>query len=213
MLATFETAQLTAAYRDRCEDRACVIDAVDRTVIVVADGAGGIGSGDVVAECVLREIRSGYSRISTTDEWAAELRQIDCRINVGESTAVVVDLRAGGIRGASVGDSQAWIIRDGSIHNLTIHQKRKPLLGSGESCPVGFSHPPLNGILIVASDGFCNYVKREKLPAVIAQTDFFAIPRTCVEMVRLPSGDLWDDIAVVACRARPPHHTRNRYAL
>jgi len=142
-----------------------------------------------------------------------ELKQIDCRISAGESTAVIVDLCPGGICGSSVGDSQAWIIHDGKIIDLTIKQKRKPLLGSRNACPIGFSNPPLNGVLIVASDGFCNYVKRPKLPPMVAQTDFFAIPRTCVEMVRLPSGDLWDDIGIVACRVRPPHRMRRRYTI
>ena len=105
-----------------------------------------------------------------------ELQQIDCRIRAGESTAVVVDLRPDGICGSSVGDSRAWIIHDGNITDLTIDQNRKPLLGSHNARPVGFSNPPANGVLIVATDGFCNYVKRHELPSMVAQTDCFAIP-------------------------------------
>ena len=56
----------------------------------------------------------------------------------GESTVVVVDVRADSICGASVGDSQAWIVNGADITDLTARQHRKPLLGSGEAEPVGF---------------------------------------------------------------------------
>jgi hypothetical protein len=118
-----------------------------------------------------------------------------------------------GLRGASVGDSQAWIVVGEQIIELTLNQHRKPLLGSQCAAPVCFSNPPLSGTLIVATDGFFNYVKREKLTSALAQCDFFSIPRMCVEMVRLPSGDLWDDIGIVACRVRPQHRTRRSYSI
>src|SRR6186997_2050497 len=114
-----ETVTATESYRERCEDRVAVFTFDERTVIVVADGAGGVGSGDIAAEAVLREIEPDLPRIHSADEWADTLRQIDCRISPGESTAVVVDVRPYGIAGASVGDSEAWIIKDGKITNLT----------------------------------------------------------------------------------------------
>lgn len=91
-MARFETAHLTESYRKHCEDRVAVIPYEERTIIIVADGAGGIGNGDLAAEAVIREVRNDHLNITTGDGWEAELRQIDCRICVGESTAVVVDL-------------------------------------------------------------------------------------------------------------------------
>lgn len=212
-MSRYETAHITESYREGCEDRVAVITDGDRTIIVAADGAGGVGNGDLAAETVIREIQSAYTRIQTGEQWDAELGQIDGRIGVGESTAVIVDLRPGGICGSSVGDSQAWIIHDGDITNLTADQQRKPLLGSRRAHPVNFSNGALNGLLIVATDGFCDYVKRPRLAPMITRTDFFTIPRSCVELVRLPSGDLWDDIGIVACRVRPPRRTRKRYVI
>ena len=110
-----ETLTAIESYRERCEDRVAVFTADERTVIVVADGAGGVGSGDIAAEFVLREIETELHRIHSTDQWAETLRQIDCRIISGESTAVVVDVRPYGIAGASVGDSEAWVIKDGPL--------------------------------------------------------------------------------------------------
>lgn len=208
-----EAIAATEAYRERCEDRVAVFDSCERTVIAVADGAGGFGSGGVAADTVLREINAALPDIHSADQWVETLRQIDCRISGGESTAVVVDIRPIGIAGASVGDSEAWIIRDGETTVLTAQQNRKPLLGSGEVSPVSFMHTKLDGMLLVATDGFFNYVKPDAVPPLIAQSDFHAIPRKCIEMVRLPSGELWDDIGVVAARVKPQHRTRVRYVV
>lgn len=208
-----ETTTLVESYRERCEDRVGVFTSDDRTVIVVADGAGGVGSGDIAAETVLHEIEAGWRRIQSADEWADALRQIDCRIPAGESTGVVVDVRPYGIAGASVGDSEAWIITDGKLVALTANQNRKPLLGSGAAAPVAFKSAPLDGVLLVATDGFWGYVKRDRLPAMIVQAEFFAVPRQYIDLVRLPSGALWDDIGIVAARIAPRQRARTRYSL
>lgn len=208
-----ETVTATESHRDRCEDRVGVFTSDERTVIVVADGAGGIGSGDIAAEYVLREIERELHRVHSADQWADTLGQVDCRLSSGESTAVIVDVRPYGIAGASVGDSEAWVIKDGKIVNLTANQNRKPLLGSGAASPVSFMCSPLDGVLLLATDGFCNYVKRDRVPAMITQSDFYTIPRHCIEMVRLPSGALWDDIGIVAARITPQHRTRKRYSI
>lgn len=162
---------------------------------------------------MLREIEVCLNQIHSADQWAEVLRQIDCRISAGESTAVVVDVRPYGIAGASVGDSEAWIINEGKLVELTVNQNRKPLPGSGAASPVSFTCSPLEGVLLVATDGFWSYVKRDQVPAAIAKSDFFAVPRHCIEMVRLPSGELWDDIAIVAARAAPEHRTRKQYSI
>ncbi|WP_442505807.1 protein phosphatase 2C domain-containing protein [Novipirellula sp. SH528] len=212
-MTSFETVYLVESHSDRGEDRIAVIADGDRTVIVVADGAGGTGSGDVAADTLVREIRSVCSRIETADQWAHELRQLDFRIPAGESTVVVVDLRLDRIIGASVGDSAAWIIDEGNVFDLTRNQVRKPLLGSQQARPVAFTHQPLSGTLLVGTDGFFNYAKRDAVPPVVSRSDFFSIPRKCLEMVRLPSGQLWDDVAIVACRVRRAPQSRKRYSL
>ena len=74
-----------------------------------------------------------------------------------------MDIRPYGIAGASVGDSQAWMIDEGEIVSLTAEQNRKPLLGSGQAIPVGFNQPPLHGILVAGTDGFFDYAKRDDI--------------------------------------------------
>jgi serine/threonine protein phosphatase PrpC len=118
-----------------------------------------------------------------------------------------------GIVGASVGDSKAWLLDNDDLNDLTKNQVRKPLLGSCEAQPVGFAHPPSQGLLLVCTDGFCNYVRRDALLKEIYWIDFTVLARKLVEMVRLPSGGLWDDVGIVACRRRRPEKNRRRYDL
>ena len=207
-MSAFETASITEGYQGACQDCVAVFDEGQRLVIAVADGAGGSGYGAEAAATVVSELRSAAAHADSADRWSAALRQIDFRIPAGESTAVVVDVRPDGLCGASVGDSQAWIVRLGELTNLTAGQRRKPLLGSGEAQPVGFEHGPLDGILLVATDGLCNYVKRPELVKTLPQLPFAVIPRRLLEMVRLPSGELWDDVGVVVCRRRPRSQRR-----
>ena len=209
----FETTSVTIPYRQRCEDRVQVIELDGRVVIVVADGAGGTGAGDQAADTVIREVTAAASLDRDAESWCEVLRQTDHRIGVGESTGVVVARSASGIIGAAVGDSRAWLLADDELIDLTAGEARKPLLGSGDARPVGFSHPPSAGLLLVATDGFCNYVRKDVLLREVQWIDFPVLARKLVEMVRLPSGELWDDIGIVACRPRRAVKDRRRYDL
>lgn len=212
-MSRFETAQLTEAYRACCEDRVGVVQLPTATIIVVADGAGGIGNGAAAAEFVVSEV-DRYAR-NEQDEfaWASLLSRIDHGIGQGESTAVIVELGRHFIRGASVGDSVAWIVNGDELLDLTCQQQRKPLLGSGVACPRGFQYEALSGTLLVATDGLANYVKREELTRTVATSDFYELPRKCLELVRLPSGELWDDVGIVVSRLRKQSRTRHRYVI
>lgn len=210
-MSQLETTSATQKYRERCEDRVKVLQADQRTVIVVADGAGGTGSGDAAAESIIQEVESNYPTIHSANDWAQLLRQADQQISVGEATAVVVDVRPYGIAGASVGDSQAWVVREGEITDLTEKQIRKPLIGSGNCKPVPFTHSPLLGVLIVATDGLFDYAKRDEITRLIGQSDFYEISRKCIELVQLPSGATWDDVGIVVGRNRLTSQTRIKY--
>jgi serine/threonine protein phosphatase PrpC len=210
-MSHFETTSITVPYRTRCEDRVAILTHDERLVIVVADGAGGSGGGAEAADVVIREVSLAAVEPRDAAAWCSVLQQVDLQIGCGESTCVVAELCGDQVCGASVGDSSAWLIRDDDIVDLTREQVRKPLLGSGGSQPVGFTHDFSRGLLIVATDGFSKYVKRETLLQKIHWIDFAVLARQLVEMVRLPSGELWDDVGIVACKKRPA--TRKRYTL
>jgi serine/threonine protein phosphatase PrpC len=210
-MTDFETTSITVPYQQRCADRVKVIEVDEDVVIVVADGAGGSGGGEQAAETVIREVTAAASMEHDADSWCNLLGQIDYRIGFGESTCVVVARSSKRIVGASVGDSRAWLVESEDLIDLTRNQSRKPLLGSGEAKPVAFTHPPSLGLLLVCTDGFCNYVRRETLLREILWIDFAVLARKLVEMVRLPSGELWDDVGIVACKPKRAARNRTRY--
>jgi serine/threonine protein phosphatase PrpC len=212
-MATFETAQATQAQQSKCDDRVFVSHLEDRVVIAVADGAGGTGSGGAAAEAVVRAARDQAAHCSTEADWVRLLTQLDHQISPGETTAVVVDITADRITGASVGDSRAWIVHDGNVADLTARQIRKPLLASGNAQVAGFTTETLQGVLLVATDGLFNYAKPDLIRQAIYQTDFYALPRTLIDLVRLPSGTFCDDVGIVACRRAPVRRPRRKYVI
>jgi hypothetical protein len=100
---------------------------------------GGVASGrlvDFVSKCV-----------PASTDWFEALLEFDddlsARRSGSETTAVVAVIEHYRICGASVGDSVAWLISPaGELTDLTAHQRRKPLLGSGEALPVVFDANP-----------------------------------------------------------------------
>ena len=200
--SSFETAFITEGYQSACQDKVRVLKTSESLVIVIADGAGGSMDGGGAATTVVNRVESLATTTRTIASWCDALKQIDLEIGAGESTAIVVEVNEGGIIGASVGDSRAWIVRYQQIVDLTANQYRKPLLGSGEASPVGFSHGPLDGLLIVATDGFCNYVKRPALFTTVEDVELSVMPKRFIDLVRLPSGKLWDDVGIVVCRKK-----------
>jgi len=185
----------------RGEDRAACFTAHGRHVLVVADGAGGVGGGAVAAECVVRAAEglahgahgSAADALRSVD---AELSGLGCM-----STGVIVEVRDGLISGASCGDSVAWLISAGGVEELTGHQLRKPLLGAGGS-PVAFGNVQLRGALILATDGLVNYATRGAIVEASAGGTIRASARTLAELPRMQSGDYPDDVAVVLVRPR-----------
>ena len=76
----------------------------------------------------------------------------------GETTTVLLIVDGNRLYGASVGDSEAWMLGTANLR-LTASQQRKPLLGSGAASPVPFS-AVLDGVLLLASDGLFKYTTR-----------------------------------------------------
>jgi len=180
------------------QDRVLVSSTRDRVVIALADGAGGAAGGERAAAAVIEAVAAAQ-----TDDWTAVLTELELdpdRLGPGQTTAVVVTVTRDGIRGASAGDSGAWVIRDGPIEDLTRGQHRKPLIGD-HSIALPFRAGPLaGGTLLVASDGLLRFAPPEAIARVVAGPDLAAAARELVALVRLPSGELPDDVAIVLCR-------------
>ncbi len=119
----------------------------------------------------------------------------------GQTTAVIVEVTPTTIRGASVGDSQAWIVREDSFVDLTESQHAKPLIGSGRATPTVLTNTaPLDGTLVIATDGVFKYAKVEQLCDAALDSNIHTIPAALIDLARLPNGKLQDDAAVILCR-------------
>jgi len=176
-----------------------VIEIPDGVVIVLADGAGGTSNGARAAQAIVDAVTANPLSL----DWAGVLVDLDdpAKLGGGQATAVIATITSTGITGASVGDSGAWLVRAGAITNLTANQRRKPLVGDGCE-PVSFSAGPLDGSLVIASDGLFRYAIARDIAFVVERGEPpEEVARRLVELVRLADGSLQDDVAVVVATA------------
>lgn len=188
-----------AAARRHGDDRAQVFTTADGIVIALADGAGGTGNGARAAQAIIDA--AGTSRTTDLCALLDELDADGARLGHGQSTAVLLAVSETGISGASVGDSGAWLIVGANAVDLTAGQQRKPLVGDG-CVSYRIAAPPLaDGTLLVASDGLLRYAKEADIARIASGADLHAAARALVDLVRLPNGQLQDDVSIVLCRA------------
>jgi serine/threonine protein phosphatase PrpC len=180
------------------QDRALALPCEHGIAIAVADGAGGIAGGERAAKAVVDRVAAVASHAF---DWTQLLAELDhAQIGYGQTTAVVLWVTREKIIGASAGDSGAWLIRGDAVEELTAAQHRKPLIGDGAVVTAIEAGPIGTGTLLVASDGLLRYAQREDIVRIARGSDLAAAARALVELVRLPSGQLPDDVSVVLCR-------------
>jgi len=181
------------------QDRAIARNFGSTSVFVLADGAGGGGGGEVAADHVI----SQFDKSLAIDEnqLVSDIATVDNVIlkdsNAGETTCVVVSCTDGHLIGGSVGDSEAWIVKPDDVIDLTQMQSRKPLLGSGDANVQSFRTNLRSGVLVIASDGLVNYAPFEKILECIRQTSGKLILPNLVDLTRLRSGALQDDVSII----------------
>jgi hypothetical protein len=167
-------------------------------VIVVADGAGGTGrAGGHAAAWLVAHVRVALAREPACD-LVGLLEDADRQLHGkgGETTGLVLRLGAHGVDGASVGDSEAWVVGPGLREVLTAGQVLKPLLGSGRAVARSFDAAPLAGTLVAGSDGLFKYAPASVIARTVRLAQAAELPAQLVELVRLRGGRLADDVAV-----------------
>ena len=184
----------------RGEDRAAHFLFQGRHYFVVADGAGGVGGGALGADCVIKAAEKLARREYGSPAEALINADLELLGHGCLSTGVIVEIANGRIRGASCGDSVAWLIQKDSVTELTEEQERKPLLGAGGS-PVAFKSTPFVGTLLVASDGLVNYAPRTSILSASLGENILNAANELAELPRMNSGNYPDDIAVLLARA------------
>jgi serine/threonine protein phosphatase PrpC len=189
------------------QDRADYFQCGPDLVLVLADGAGGMGGGAEAAEFLVKSVRERIPSAETDEsKLVALLTSIDQQMAeagaFGETTGIVVVLSDHGLVGVSVGDSGAFVFSNHTSENLTQNQIRKPFIGSGRAIPVSFAREAVSGTVLVASDGLLKYTSLEKITAIAAGPDVDEAARNLVELVRYQSGALPDDVSVLLARSR-----------
>ncbi|HEY5927767.1 MAG TPA: SpoIIE family protein phosphatase [Kofleriaceae bacterium] len=199
---SFEYAIKIQPMRGEGQDRAAVFERDDGGLtIALADGAGGTSNGEVAAQAVLDTVQV----LAGSDaDWAVILATLDrdtARLHGGQTTAIVVVLGDGAIRGASVGDSEAWLVyADHRIEAITANQTHKPLLGSGAQLVPTTDVELGDATLLVASDGLFRTAKPMDIARIASGPDLTAAAERLVDLVRNDVGNVYDDVSVVLAR-------------
>jgi serine/threonine protein phosphatase PrpC len=196
-----EAAITVLAAGGSAQDRAVALRTAGGYLVAVADGVGGTGSGAAAAESLIRFLYKLVDVAEATD-WFAALCAFDDELSEsrsgGQTTGVVAFVGGERVSGASVGDSSAWVISPaGQPSDLTVHQRRRPLLGSGEALPVQFEAELQGGRLLIASDGLFKYATAERICDLAMPGPVAEAADALANCVRLPSGAFQDDVAVV----------------
>lgn len=183
------------------QDRAIALPTATGYLVAIADGAGGTGGGAAAAEWLIAAVAKRTGGGASTD-WFAALCAFDDELSTrssgGQTTGIVAFIDSERVLGASVGDSSAWLISTaGEVTDLTVRQRRKPLLGSGEALPVQFEALRLGGRLLLASDGLFKYTTAERICAIAMRGSVAEAADALAECIRLPSRTLHDDVSVV----------------
>lgn len=191
---------INIAAHQHSQDRVGYVPTSFGLCLLLADGAGGTSGGAQAAELFISRMSEVARVCRDVRELIAAFRSLDTELEVhpeaGETTGIVVVVSDSELTGASVGDSEAWFLAEQSVVKLTLEQERKPLLGSGRSAPTVFAVPRTLGLLLLASDGLFKYTSEQKILSTVRQGASEATLKQCVDLVRLRSGNLQDDLAI-----------------
>lgn len=187
-----------AAAEDRSQDRVEVFEVDGGTIVVLADGAGGMAGGEVAASLVVDAFRG-----ASAFDVMGILESLDMRVRAepraGETTAVVLATMGDALWGGSAGDSEAWLLH--SHHNeeqeLTRHQNRKRF-GSGRVRVQSFSATSSRETrLLVGSDGLFKYAAYDATRTAARLADLTLAADALLQCVRMPSGGFHDDMSLL----------------
>lgn len=197
-------AQAAATSRVRSHDAVGVFDRGDLCVVAMADGGGGMHAGDAASRSVLAVVASAVADPLFAAEdvrpWVDLFLEVDTRLaanHAGQTTGIVIVLGRNGLLGLSVGNSEAWVVTSTGVDNLTVGQHTRQRLGSRRATLAVFERPSLNGLLLVATDGLFSYASAPVIAGIARHATMAEGPERLLDLVRLRSGKVADDAAVV----------------
>ena len=215
------------------------------TLFMVADGMGGAAAGEIASamavEIVLNELQKIWmeSDTNTAEEFARSLRRATATANHAingfaaahpeyrgmGTTATIAGLLGDTLYVAQVGDSRAYLVRDGVAKQITKDQSlMQKLIEAGEiteeeaqqsdrrniilqalgpdsNVKVDLTHQPVRrgDTLILCSDGLSGQVSREMIAQVVSEEeDLVQVCKRLIDLANENGGP--DNITVIAAR-------------
>jgi protein phosphatase len=215
------------------------------TLFMVADGMGGAAAGEIASEMataiVLREIRREWlsSDKHTGDAFAAAIKHAASSANAEinayaanhpeyrgmGTTATIAGMLGDTLYLAQVGDSRAYLVRDGVARQITKdqslmqklveageiteeeaeHSERRNIilqaLGPEATVKVDLTHQKLRqgDTLVLCSDGLSGQVTRDEIGKVVAEEkDLMTVCKRLIDLANSAGGP--DNITVIAAR-------------
>ena len=215
----------------------------DLHLYIVADGMGGHKGGEVASALAVETVqevvakRKAEPKLSPRKILQEAYREASSRIHhksthespelMGMGTTMVLLWEhRGRLYIGNVGDSRAYMFRDGNLFQLTedhslINEQVRAGVISEEEAPhvigrnvitrsVGFERdvmvdvlerePQPNELYMLCSDGLCGLVSPEKLGAIVQNTPVEEIVAKCIKEAKLAGGD--DNISVIVMRPK-----------
>jgi serine/threonine protein phosphatase PrpC len=204
----YEYAQATASSRVRSQDSVGVYERGDVLVVVLADGGGGLRTGEAASRSVVAVVEAAVAdpqfALEDVRPWVDLFLATDASLvasRAGETTGIVVVLGSHGLIGFSIGDSEAWVVTVAGIDNLTVGQHTRHRLGSRQATLVIFERPQLAGVLLVATDGLFKYASAPVISEIVRSGTIREAAQRLLDLVRLRSGKMAEDVAAVLVRA------------
>jgi len=215
----------TGRVRDGNEDRYLVREVDGLTLLAVADGVGGSSGGEIAADAALAELGTRFFEApegrATSDALAEAMRDANAAVlraagtsghRDAATTIVAAAVRADEAIIGNLGDSRAYLIRDGICRQLTEDHS-----GDMEHAITRFAGDP-RGIqpdifvealrprdrLLLCSDGLTRHVTPEEIASASSGEDVRVAANALVDLANARGGQ--DNITVLlhAPGAAPP---------
>jgi serine/threonine protein phosphatase PrpC len=203
----FEFVRALASSRPESGDTVGVFERDEVLVVVVADGGGGLRSGEVASRSLVGVIEAAVNDPAFAPEevqgWIDLFEATDSALaanEAGETTGVVVVAGPRGLVGVSAGDCEAWVVTPTAVDDLTVGRQTKQRLGSNRVTLATFERAALGGVLVVASDGLFKFAATEVIARIVRASAIGVAAEHLVDLVRLRSGNVADDVAIVLVR-------------